>query len=64
MDAPNLAIAIFFLIVTFVGVATLVGTLRDLARISRDLQRAEDEAKADDDHTQVIDLTAWKRRAR
>jgi hypothetical protein len=63
MDAPNIAIAVFFLTVTFVGVATLVGTLRDLARISDDLRRAEPKDDTDD-HTQVIDLTAWKRRTR
>jgi hypothetical protein len=66
MDAPNIAIAVFFLVVTFVALSALVGALRDLARISDDLRsedlrtRAEDEAKADDD--QVIDFDIERRR--
>jgi hypothetical protein len=63
MDAPNIAIAVFFLVVTFVALSALVGALRDLARISDDLRRAEPKDDTDD-HTQVIDLTAWKRRTR
>jgi hypothetical protein len=60
MDAQNAAIAVFFLIVTFVGVCAFAGALHDLARLSDDLRAADRE----DEHQRagVIDLAERRRR--
>jgi hypothetical protein len=62
MDAPNIAIAVFFLVVTFVALSALAGALHDMSRLFDDL-RSEDR---EDDRRQagVIDLAERRRRAR